>query len=237
MTIAFALPALEVWHDELWDTILDLSVLLDDGSWVLVGGQVVVAHALAHRDDNRVPRDSDSVGRIVTIASSLQKVTRSLRYLGFETDGAQPPVGSLFRYRRDPDSAGSGRQPQLWTVHVVGLTELHGGDQALARRVPYLASKGLRSPRVPVPDLLATVIYEASQFAMDTSDPFAHARDAAFLVSLIDDPDHERGRLTPTDRRALRVLDAAVGEGEHHVWSALPPGRDAFARWRRLLAV
>ena len=78
MTIAFALPTLEVWLDELWDTILDLSALLDDGSWVLVGGQAIVAHTLAHRDDTRAPRDSDSVGRIVTVASSLQKVTRSL---------------------------------------------------------------------------------------------------------------------------------------------------------------
>ena len=119
---------------------------------------------------------------------------------------------------------------------MVGVTELFGGDQALARRVPYLATKGMRAPRVPVPDLLSTVIYEASQFAMNTSDPFAHARDAAFLVSLIDDPEHERGRLTPMDRRALRVLDAAVGDREHHVWSALPPERDAFTRWRLLLA-
>lgn len=237
MSIAFAVPALDVWHDELWDTILDLSALLDDGSWVLVGGQAVVAHTLAHRDATRAPRDSDMVGRIVTIGSSLPKVTRSLSYLGFEPDGAQPPVGTLFRYRRDADAPASGQRPQLWTVHVVGLTELHGGDQALARRVPYQASKGHRAPWVPVPDLLSSVVYEASQFAMDTTDPFAHARDAAFLASLLEDPVHERGRLTPTDRRALRVLDAAVGAREHHVWATLPAERDAFTRWRLLLAV
>lgn len=238
MSLAFAVPAFTLWHDELWDTILDLSFLLDDGTWVLVGGQAVIANALVHdRTDARMQRDPDPIGRLVTVSSALPKAKLAFSYLGFEADGRDATAGSPLRFRRAPDSSGSGLGPQVWTVHVVGVTELLGGDQALARRVSYQVSKGMRSPSVPVPDLLSTVVYEASQFAVDTVDPFVHARDAAFLVSLLDDPIHERGRLTPGDRRALRVLDAAVGDRANHVWESLPPERDAFTRWRLLLSV
>lgn len=238
MSLAFAVPAFTLWHDELWDTILDLSILLDDGTWVLVGGQAVIANALVHdRTGARMTRDPDPIGRLVTVSSALPKVKLSFAYLGFELEARSSSPGSVLRFRRSPDAAGSDLGPQEWTVHVVGVTELPGGDQALARRVYYHVSKGPRAPSVPVPDLMSTLVYEASQFAVDMADPFVHARDAAFLVSLLDDPIHERGRLTPVDRRALRVLDAAVGDRSHHVWETIPVERDAFARWRLLLAV
>ena len=238
MSLAFAVPSLALWHEELWDTILDLSALLDAGSWVLVGGQAVVAHALAHEtDESRTPRDIDPIGRLVTTATALPTVLTTLRHLGFDPEGSQPPRAGLFRYRREAEGNDACDLPQTWTIHAVGVTSWHGGDQALARRVPHQATKGLRAPWVPVPDLLSTIVYEASQFATDTIDPFVHARHTAFLVSLIDDPAGERSRLTPTDRRALRVLDAAVGERGHHVWAELPSDRDTFTRWRLLLAL
>lgn len=232
MSVYFAVPPFAVWHEELWDTILDLSALLDEGSWVLVGGQATIAHALAHGcGDERMRRDPDALGRLVTIASARTTVSRTLQDLGF----APEPVADrspVLRFRREPEGTGHGQE---WAVHVVGVTELAGGDQALARRVPYHATKGLRSPTVPVPDLLSTVVYEAHRFAADPLDPLSHARDAAFVASLIRDPARERIRLTPDDALALRVLDAEIGEPDHHVWNLLPDERDARGRWRRLL--
>ncbi len=236
MSLAFAVPPFAVWHDELWDTILDLSALLEEGSWVLVGGQAVVAHALA-RDVDPVRGVIDPVGRLLTTEAAYPTVLRSLRYLGFEAEGVQPPMTAQFRYRREAESIRPRDRPQVWTVQVVGVTAAHGGAQALSRRTSHQVTKGLRAPLVPVSDLLSTILYEARQFAVDTADPFIHARDAAFLVSLIDDPVAEARRLTPADRRALRVLDAAVGGSEHHVWSRVPSGRDAFQRWTSLLEI
>lgn len=236
MSLAFAVPVLAPWHEDLWDTILDLSLLLQDESWALVGGQTVVAHGLAHHAAApRMTRKSDGTGCLVTSAESMHAVTRSMRDLGFSVEKPNGP-DPLYRFLRDADQTCADTSAQVWTAHVVGVTEHLGGDQALARRVPYQVTKGLRSPWVPVPDLISTIIYEAAQFSSDTAEPFAHARDTAFLVSLISDPDRERARLTPADRRALRSLDAAVGERSHHVWAQLPFDRDAFTRWRLLLA-
>ena len=236
MSLAFAVPPFALWHDELWDTILDLSALLDEGSWVLVGGQAVLAHALARDIDSR-RRVIDPVGRLVTTGSALANVIRSFTYLGFEADGVQPPLAAQFRYRREPEGSSPQDRSQTWTLNVVGVTAADGGAQALARLSTHQATKGLRAPLVPVPDLLSTIVYEACQFAVDTVDPFVHARDAAFLVSLIDDPVAEARRLTPADRRALRVLDAAVGGPGHHIWSRVSSERDAFRRWTSLLEV
>ena len=237
MSLAFAVPVFATWHEELWNTILDLSVLLENESWALVGGQTVIAHGLAHDiAAPRVTRESDGDGRLVTTADSMTAVTRSMRDLGFSLEN--PSVTSpLYRFVRDADEVSADTHTQVWTVHVVGATQHFGGDQALARRVPYQVTKGLRAPWVPVPDLMSTIVYEAAQFGCDTTEPFAHARDAAFLVSLISDPEQERARLTPKDRRALASLDAAVGVRSHHVWAQLPFDRDAFTKWRLLLTV
>lgn len=238
MGLAFAVPSLALWHDELWNTILDLSAMLDEETWALVGSQAIVAHALAHETvepENTI--ESDPVGRFVTTSNSFRSAHTALQQLGFQPDGPQPPVGPYFRYLRAAEGSESEHRPQTWIVHVTGVTTLRGGDQAFARRVPYRARKGMRAPLIPVPDLLASVVYEASQFATAKFDPFSHARNAAFLVSIIDNPVLERARLTPTDRRALRVLDAAVGDRQHSVWTAQPFDRDAFTRWRLLLAL
>lgn len=236
MSLAFAVPSFALWREELWDTILDLSVLLPDGSWVLVGGHAVTAHALARDvDDQRIVEDGEPMGRIVVMPSALPTVTREFRHLGFTVEDTRS--GTELRYVRAADGHDADQRSQTWQVHVIGATSVVGGEQAFARRVPYQATKGLRAPLVPVPDLLATVIFEAAQFATDTATPFVRARDAAFLVSLLADPAAEHRRLTAADRRALRVMNAAVGDPGHHVWTRLPSHRDAFTRWRLLLAV
>lgn len=237
MSLAFAVPAFATWHEDLWDTILDLSALLENESWAIVGGQAVIGHGLAHDvTAPRLSRESDGTGRLVTTADSMGAVTRAMRDLGFSTE-APTSLCPLFRFTREPDANTGDARTQVWTAHVVGKMSNHGGDQALARRVPYQVTKGLRAPWVPVPDLLASIVYEAAQFGADTAEPFVHARDAAFLVSLIRDPIRESARLTPDDQRALRSLDAAVGDRAHHVWAQLVSDRDAFTTWRLLLSV
>ncbi|MEY2849350.1 MAG: hypothetical protein RI885_2017 [Actinomycetota bacterium] len=233
MSLAFAVPPFTLWHDELWDTILDLSALLDTGSWALIGGQAVVAHALTLDDsETALLRDVDPVGGIATTVDSLPTVERSFRYLGFAPIASTAPG---FHFRREAEGPAPDQLPQTWAVHAIGVTEWEGADQAYARRLPFQATKGLRAPWVPVPDLLSTIVYEAARFSADVEQPFLHARQAAYLVSLLNDPTGEAARLTPSDRRALRCLDAAVGRPDHHAWDELPSHRDAYSRWRSLL--
>ncbi len=245
MSLAFAVPTFAPWHDDVWDTILDLSVLLDSEPWALVGGQAIVSHALAHdTDESCMPRTLDAIGRdaighIVTTSSDLDSVRLAFRDLGFSPDDVAAPIAGAHRVLRQPDTSALDDRPQSWVIHVAGSgpsLSAYGDGQALARREPYEVTKGLRAPWVPVPDLLASIVYEAAQFCSDTAEPFGHARDAAFLVSLMRDPVAERDRLQPDDLHILRSLDAAVGQRSHHVWSRLPFDRDAFTTWRLLLA-
>lgn len=234
MSSIFAVPPLSESLDEVWDTILDLASLLDDGTWVLVGDQAVLAHAVAERDAaDRLVSTPGSLSRIVTVASALKKVRSTFQDLGFDPDPTVVPGDDTIGFVRESD--GPDRFPQRWRVHVVGKTHLAGGDQALARRVPFKVTKGLRSPYVPVPDLLSTVIYEAHQFAPSAAGADARAADIAFLVSHLDDVAHQAERLTPSDRRALATVDEAIGGASHPVWAALPPGRKADRKWRTLL--
>lgn len=233
MNLDFAVQTLTTAQDELWDSILDLSALLDEGSWVLAGDQAVLAHSLA--TGVLAPERAatgELLGRLVTTNSAINATKRNLGYLGFEPEADQHPV---LRFTRPAD--GAELRAQTWEVHVVGRTHHDGGDQALARRIPYQASKGMRTTMVPVPDMLSSLVYEAARFCSDTVSPFTHARDAAHLVSILDDPIAQRTRLTPADRRYLRALDAAVGHAQHSIWAALPAERDAYTRWRLLLAV
>ena len=230
----FAVPPLSESLDEVWDTILDLASLLDDGTWVLVGDQAVLAHAVAERDAaGRLASTSGSLSRIVTVASALANVRSTFQDLGFDPDATIVPGDDTIGFVRESD--GPDRFAQRWRAHVVGRTHLAGGDQALARRVPFQVTKGLRSPSVPVPDLLSTIVYEAHQFAPTAAGADARATDIAFLVSHLDDVAHQAERLTPSDGRALAVVDEAIGDPAHPVWATQPPERKAHAKWRILL--
>jgi len=234
MRADFAVPVSVAERDEHWDTILDLSAMLDDGSWVLVGGDAVTAHVLAHDSDPElVCHTADRAGRLVTTADAMPAAVLALRDLGFVPVNARD--APEFRFSRPAEDRRSAHE--TWTVHVCGVTALRGGDQALRRRVPRRASRGARTPDVPVPGLVGALVYEAAQFARNTTEPFVHARNAALLASLIDNPVAVREELTPGDRRLLRSLDAAAGLRAHHIWGRLPLERDAFTRWKLLLAV
>lgn len=238
MSHAFDVPTLPAWQGELWETVLDLGTLLANSHWALSGAQAVAAHGFVHDPDAPcTDRDIDRVGRIITNADSFTAVRQSLRFLGFDDDAIQPPHAANYCFRRAAESGTFREDAQVWTVSVLGTTTLVGGDQAFARRFHHPVSTLARSAVVPVPDLLSTMIFEAAQFGADTANPFCHARNAAYLMSMLPDPEHERQRLTEPDERLLRALDAAVGRHDHHVWTELDDDCDTFARWRALLSV
>lgn len=238
MSTTFEVPILPAWQGELWETALDLGALLSTTRWALSGAQAVAAHGFIHDPDAATTgRDLDRVGRIITDADSFDAVRQSLRYLGFDDDVIQPPHAVNYCFRRPAESGSFHEEAQVWTVSVLGTTTLVGGDQAFARTTHNTVATRARAAVVPMPDLLSTMILEAAQFGSDTANPFCHARNAAYLMSLLPDPVHERQRLTEPDERLLRALDAAVGRHDHHVWTELDDDHDTFARWRALLSV
>ncbi len=234
MVETFAVPTQAVWRDELWDTILDIAALAGEHSWALVGNQAVTAHALAaERGALAAPLTRDHSGHIVTTEAELADLELSMRYLGFTLQKGSTAVSRF--HRRDADAGSAEQHPQCWTITAGG--SVSSITQAFARRVPYRVTKGARSVSVPVPDLLSAVVFEASRFAHDSDDPFSHARAAAFLVALMDDPAAEGARMSILDRCTLRALDASIGFASHHAWAVPTTGATAFERWTALLRI
>ena len=93
------LPVLGELVDELWGVFLDLSEQLRV-DWTIVGGQMVLLHALEHGVvPPTVSQDGDVMADVRSEQRSLQKVTSQLEGLGFELAGMDRD-GTAHRYRR-----------------------------------------------------------------------------------------------------------------------------------------
>jgi len=239
------LPEMAADAAQLWQAIFDLCDRLPPDGWILVGGQMVMAHGLAaRRTAPRVSRDIDLMANLITSGNSLHRCVETVRGLGFE---GRPSMDgrSLHRFARRsdalvidvlaPDHAPPNRR--LTTVPPRMTIAVEGGRQALTRAVGLEASFGERSVLLPVPSVLGALVLKAAAYRADPRDRERHAEDAAFLVSLIEDPIAAREQLAGSDRKRLLGLDRVIGEVEHRVWRQLGEyGLDAHTTWRLLLS-
>jgi hypothetical protein len=99
------LPPLATQVDELWHVLLDLGDQLTVG-WTLVGGQMVLLHALEHgRVPGQISQDVDVVADVRTRPSAVPGVVAALEAAGFE-----PSIPSadwriaIGRLATDPDT-------------------------------------------------------------------------------------------------------------------------------------
>jgi len=94
------LPPLGAPVDELWDVLLDLSERLSDVPWSLIGGQMVLLHALEHDTvPPQVSQDGDVITNVRLATGGLARVVAELEGLGFSCDGMAPD-GIAHRYSR-----------------------------------------------------------------------------------------------------------------------------------------
>jgi predicted nucleotidyltransferase len=226
--------------------VLEISRTLPPQDWLLVGGQMVLLHALHARVDRvRVTRDVDLLADILAHRNGMNRVVQALRSLDFV---AEPTLNETKQHRfirsRDgavadvlaPDHADP-RHP-LRTEGSRETIKIPGGSQALQRRteLTVVIDENLSGIQVPLPTLLGAIVLKAAAWVEDNRDPERHLQDAALLVSLVDDPLAEREALKGSDRKRLNKLNKALGdEGAEH-WEMLG-GRanDAFTKWQLLI--
>lgn len=239
------LPMMTAEVTDLWRAIFDLCDRLTVDGWILVGGQMVMAHGLAAgRTAPRVSRDIDLMANLITSGDSLHRCVEMVRRLGFE---GRPSMDgrSLHRFARPsdqlvidvlaPDQAPPNRR--LTTVPPRMTIAVAGGRQALTRAVVLEASLGERSVLLPVPSVFGALVLKAAAYRVDSRDRERHAEDAAFLVSLIDDPIATHREFAGSDRKRLLGLDRVIGAAAHPVWRQLGAyGLDAHTTWRLLLS-
>jgi hypothetical protein len=232
------LPTLAGHDDELWDALIELSEVRP-GEWTLIGGQMVLLHAIEQGAiPPRVSTDLDVLVNARIAGRPLAAFASGLEDLGFEQDGISPD-GIAHRYRRNRVTIdvlapeGLGERTDLTTTPPGRTLQVPGGTQALDRTELVPVTSATRSGRIPRPSLLGAVVAKALAVAVDDA-PAAQRLDFVFLLSLIGDPLALAAELTPKDRRRIRARKELL-TGEHRVWNELEA--DARDRERATLRI
>ena len=221
------LPSYPGYNDALWETLLELANA-ELQEWTLIGGQMVLLHALEHNvEPTRVSTDIDVVVNARVVAGGISGIgsfVESLESLGFSLAGASPN-NIAHRYQRDGASIdvlapeGLGGRANLTTTRPGRTLEVPGGTQALDRTellpVQFKKLHGL----VPRPSLLGAIVCKAAAMAVAGATS-AQQRDVALLLSLVADPIESADKMNPKDRQRLRAI-VELGDPDHRVWDDL----------------
>jgi hypothetical protein len=234
------LPTLPGHDDELWLALIELSELRP-GEWTLIGGQMVLLHAMEHgAAPPRVSTDLDVLVNARVVTGGVREFVAAIEAAGFVLKGVSPE-GIAHRYRRGGVSVdvlapeGLGPRTDLTTTPPGRTLQVPGGTQALDRTELVPVMFGDHQGLVPRPSLLGAIVAKAVAVAVDDV-PDAQRVDLALLLSLVDDPIELAGQLTKKDRQRLATR-SEMAEAHQRAWSSLAPdsadrGRAAF----RLLA-
>lgn len=221
-----------------WPNVIELSQSLPADHWVLVGGLMVQAHAMAHGINAVRPTEDLDVLLHVEISSSvITETDRTLCQLGYvlqEPADERRKSSPHYRYikgeRSDseridvmiPDHAGPAVARRLKGRPML---EVEGGTQALGRTMTCLLERSDdASARITVPDELGALILKGAAYTVDTRHRDRHLHDAAVLAACITDHARELARLAGSDRKRLGALARALADTTHPAWLALTPG-------------
>lgn len=228
MTVVIELPILPAPVDELWHTLLDLGESLDV-PWALIGGQMVLLHALEHGQvPPQISQDGDVIADIRAVPGALTRVVADLEHLGFSLQSISAD-GLAHRYVRAAKPRpvvidvlapeGLGERADLTTTPPGRTIEVPGGTQALSRAERITVVHEGRRGMIPRPTLLAAIVGKAAATALPG--PERHYRDLALLCALVPDPFDVAEQLTRKDRQRVRLASKLLGD-THPAWALVP---------------
>ena len=86
-----ALPSIPGYNEALWETLLQLAGTEPQQEWTLIGGQMVLLHALQHDvEPTRLSTDIDVVINARVVTGGIQSFVKTLESLGFSLVGVSP---------------------------------------------------------------------------------------------------------------------------------------------------
>lgn len=228
MTVVIELPILPAPVDELWHTLLDLGESLDV-PWALIGGQMVLLHALEHGQvPPQISQDGDVIADIRAVPGALTRVVAGIENLGFSLQSISAD-GLAHRYFRAAKPRpvvidvlapeGLGERADLTTTPPGRTIEVPGGTQALSRAERITVVHEGRRGKIPRPTLLAAIVGKAAATALPG--PERHYRDLALLCALVPDPFDVAEKLTRKDRQRVRMASKLLGD-THPAWALVP---------------
>lgn len=196
------LPSPEIW------ALLDRLEREMGGTWVLVGGLMVLLHGLeAGRMPMRETTDADALVNVRLRPNGTEDLSSWLLDAGLEFEGSSV--------------SGTGHRFSNTAVSVDVLAPDHLGERANTRTVPpnrtvqipagtRLLKDASLSPvrlssgsigHIPRPSLDAAIVGKCAALHLDNST--RHAEDLAFLFGLVPDPREVAAAMSKSDRRHL----------------------------------
>ncbi len=221
-TPSVELPLLAGTESALWTTLMEVCETFP-AYWTLIGGQMVLLHAIEHgRTPPRVSTDLDALvnARIL----GVPRFVNQLEGIGFALEGISTD-GRAHRYNREGVSVdvlapeGLGPRTDLSTTPPGRTIQVPGGTQALSRTELLPISFAGASGLVPRPSLLGAVIAKAVAVGLDGKSGI-HRQDLAFLLSLVGEPMEMAETMTQKDRKRLLARSELLDE-EHRAWASL----------------
>lgn len=222
------LPPLAPPVDQVWDVLLDLG-----GSalpWTLIGGQMVLLHALEHGQvPPQISQDADVIADVRAEPAALRDLVAVLGEQGFELAGISTD-GRAHRYIRPAEPRpvvfdvlapdGLGQRTSLTTTPPGRTIEVPGGTQALDRTEDVEVRHRERVGRVPRPSLLAAIVGKGAACTLP-GNTSRHERDLALLCALVEDPFAMREQMASKDLKRVRSATALVHR-DCFAWGLLP---------------
>lgn len=222
-----------------WALVREISAVLPAGSWTLIGGLMVQAHALhAGLEPTRTTRDVDLLLHIETGVTTYPSTRRRLTGCGFtalEPAGRNAPEHRFVR-GTDVVDVLIADHPGPWAVaNRVGATsavKAPGGTSALRKTVTLEIPDGQAVVRISLPNIIGALTLKGGAYREDSRDRERHLEDAAVLAATIDDAEalaEDTAQWTSTDRRRIATLWAAL-EQHTTAWEQIPAQRRLRAR-------
>lgn len=223
------LPPLAAPVDALWHLLLDLQELLSV-RWSVVGGQMVLLHALEHGQvPPQISQDADVIADVRADPEALGAVVAALASLGFRSAGITTD-GRSHRFEKSAEPTllvidvlapeGLGPRADLTTEPPGRTIEVPGGTQALSRTELVDIEHEGRIGCVPRPALIGAIVAKSAASGL-AGDVARHLRDLALLCALVEDPFAMRSVMSPKDRQRIR-LAAVLQDRGHMAWQLVP---------------
>lgn len=223
------LPTLAEPVDRLWHVLLDLAEALPE-TWTLIGGQMVLLHAVEHGQvPPQISQDGDVVADVRAVTGALASIVGALTAAGFVVDPNAEDIAHRFVRADSPQDVvvdvlapeGLRSNTRLLTVRPGRTIQTPGGTQALHRTELVDVHHEGRTVAVPRPSLLGAIVVKAAACGLG-GDISRHLRDLALLCALVDDPFVMAETLTKKDRSRVG-LAAVLQDPVHAAWAMLPP--------------
>ena len=211
-----------------WKNVLDLSEVVPNESWMLVGGLMTQVHAGLAGFSSRATDDLDVLVDVLARGSNVATVIRGLEQLGFTPQEPGLRGGAFHRMAKGmmiadvlvADHLPSSRQKST-RLGVWPILEIPGGAQAIERRAFVEIKSDLRSATIAIPNLLGALVLKCAAYASDKREKQRHLEDIAVLASLIEDHASVLDQLHGSDRKRLRRAAAELENTNHPAWVQL----------------